>query len=535
MKLKQETQTELSEIVYNWLTRSGNKINSDYCKQEITSHSDYPAITSVVDFLDAGNMSYQAVQTDASYIHQFNYPLLAHIKKTGNEYLHFIPNIDAWELEKETTQHWSGITIFPEKNTYWKNEENNEAIRNTQKQKFLFGAWCGIGFLMFTTSVIFRSEVLYNLFGFFSVIGVFISATAFATELGIQSNTVKQVCGAVSKGGCEAVLKSKLAKGIFRITAGDAAVLYFTGQFIVYLIAIFFEPAFSALPYMSLLGIAIAGISIYSQAVVIKQWCALCLAIASVLILQAIVGIFLLGIFSFYSLVILVTITFLLLPILFPIKTLLKDILAAKPKLVELKKWQSDANIFSAQLEKEQSVDITIWENDLVIGDINAPIMITVACNPYCYPCAKAHKKLDQILEKFKGKVKVQIRLLCSPTNENDKNYIAVKAILQQAALAKTNFVLQQMLSDWFEWMNYDKWTNKWNDNIDQEAKRLLYIKSDSAMTEYNVMSHANWVNSNNITHTPTFFINSKKLPGRYSLNEIEKLIPQLIGYYEEI
>lgn len=126
-------QTELFAVVYDWLTNAGIKLNKEYCRQEITTHADYLAITSIVDFLDAGNMGYQAVQADASYIHEFNYPLLAHIKKPGNECLQIISNTAAWDAQKETTQHWSGITIFPEKTTNWQNKENNQAIKNTNK------------------------------------------------------------------------------------------------------------------------------------------------------------------------------------------------------------------------------------------------------------------------------------------------------------------------------------------------------------------------------------------------------------------
>jgi protein-disulfide isomerase/uncharacterized membrane protein len=515
LKQQKETQTELAAIAHHWLTAIGIKINKTHCTQEITTHADYPAITSLVDFLDAGNMRYQAVQADASYIHEFNYPLLAHIKKPGNEYLQSIPNASAWDAQKETTQHWSGITIFPEKNTTWHNEENTLAIKAAQKQQYLFAAWCGIGVLFFAVSAYYRQELWYNIFGLFSLIGVFISIAAFGTELGIQSNAVKQVCGAVSKGGCETVLKSKLAKGIFGITPSDMAVLYFAAQFLVYLVAAFFTNTFSTLPYIGLLGIAIAGASIYTQAMIIKKWCALCLGIASILLLQGLVAPFLLNSFSLQSLLIFGLTILLITAILLPIKTLLKANITAKPKLVELTKWQADASIFLARLEKEQTVDTTTWENDLVIGNPNAPIMITVACNPYCGPCAKAHKELDKILEKFEGKVKVQIRLLCNPANEKDNRTIAVKAILQQAITIENNKNLQAILNDWFEWMNYEKWITKWNIKEPKDIKNIL-------------LKHEKWVTENNVTHTPTFFVNGKKLPNRYGLLEIEQLIPNL-------
>lgn len=153
---------------------------------------------------------------------------------------------------------------------------------------------------------------------------------------------------------------------------------------------------------------------------------------------------------------------------LYPAKQLIKTNKSNEQKLAELKKWKTDAQIFITQWQQEQPVDTTIWENDLLIGNPDAPLLITVACNPYCGPCAKAHEQLDGMLEKFHGKLAVQIRLLCDPKNEKDKRTIAVEAILRQAAVLSDKQVLQQILTDWFKWMNYEKWSNKWNNKSTQ-------------------------------------------------------------------
>ena len=75
--LETKISTGLSQAIHEWLTLSGNRISRYYCEKEITSHADYPAITAVVDFLEVGNMRYQAVEADASFVNEFNYPLVA--------------------------------------------------------------------------------------------------------------------------------------------------------------------------------------------------------------------------------------------------------------------------------------------------------------------------------------------------------------------------------------------------------------------------------------------------------------------------
>ena len=51
------TQNELWQTVYDWLLATGNKVIKTYCRQEITSHPDYPALTAVTHFLDDGAMN----------------------------------------------------------------------------------------------------------------------------------------------------------------------------------------------------------------------------------------------------------------------------------------------------------------------------------------------------------------------------------------------------------------------------------------------------------------------------------------------
>ncbi len=521
---KTNTGTELWQLTQNWLLQLGNTPNTKYCREEITTHPDYPAMTSVVDFLDSGNMKYQAVEADASYIHEFNYPLLAHIRQPGQEYMHIIPNAREWDNQKEITQHWTGITIFAEKNSSWQNEQNTNYQKEAFKNKVFAALLIVVGLGLFIASSVMQSGILTVAFGLLSLIGLIISIVLLGTELGYQSQIVKQVCGAVSNGGCERVLKSKYAKGIFGITPSDASVLYFGGQFIIYLLSSLYPVFLQGIFLLAYAGIIIAVWSIYTQAAKLKQWCALCLGVAAVLILQTalvlpnsqlLIPNSITPIAAFLLLIVLLSL------ILLPIKQLIKTNNTNQQKLTELKKWKTDANLFITQWQQEQQVDTTIWQNDLVIGNIDAPILITVACNPYCGPCAKAHQQLDDLLHRFTGKLKVQIRLLCDAKNETDRRTVAIKAILQKAETISNNAELQQMLTDWFQWMDLEKWNAKW--------------KTESNAEESGKLQHHNkWMEESEIQFTPTFFINGRRLPGRYALKDIEILWPQLIEILTE-
>jgi uncharacterized membrane protein len=508
-------QFELWQTVYIWLKACGNKPSRTFCKEEITTHPDYPSLLSAIDLLDSGGMSFKAVQADASYIAEFNYPLLAHIKQPGEERMHIIENAGEWEKQKPITQHWSGITIFPEQNGTWQNEQNENYLRREVKNKILVVALSLTAIALLVNSMLQLPELFTNLFGLLSILGLATSIVALRTELGFQSELVKQVCGTFSKGGCEKVLKSSYAKGFAGITPADFAVLYFAVQFPYYLLACWHPSWFPALFLFALPGIGISAISIFIQAAKLKEWCILCLGIALTLTLQ-----FAIFIIEYrgrinYKHPILFGGLFLALSIpYFFIKQLVKTNASNKRKSAELKKWKLDAGLFINLLRQEPRADVSIWKNDLLLGDPNAPLQITVACNPYCRPCAKAHVQLDSLMHRFSGKIKVQVRLLFPIEDTNNRLTIATKSILTKSFSIKHNGQLQEMLTDWFASMDFEKWSGKWKLETTDITERMN--------------QHTQWIIENNITFTPTFFVNGRKMPGRYSLNDLEVLIPQL-------
>ncbi len=515
---KANTATELWQLTQNWLSILGIKPNSKFCREEISTHPDYPAMTAVTDFLDGGNMQYNAVQADASYIHEFNYPLLAHIQQPGNQYLHIIPNTAEWDRQKEITQHWSGIVLYPEKNAAWQNEQNQAYQKEALKNKMSVTALILLALGILAASSLYQTGISVGIFGLLSLLGLIISLFLLGSELGYQSEIVKQVCGAVSDGGCQKVLKSKYAKGLFGVTPADASVLYFATQFIMYLLSPWLAGFLNCVLLISIAGVPIAAWSIYTQAVKLKQWCALCLGVIGVLLLQATLVLllpqFLILNTAIPYIAFIVLFSFLLI-VMMPVKALIKANKTNQHKLAELKKWKADAELFVAQWRQEQAVDTTLWQHDLLLGNPHAPVLITVACNPYCGPCAKAHVQLDNLLHRFPNNVKIVVRLLCNADDEIDKRSIAVKAILQHAESCNDNLELQQMLTDWFALMNFENWSKKWGTNIDVDVKDKL-------------LAHGKWVEESNIQFTPTFFINGRKLPGRYGLKDLEILLPQL-------
>lgn len=395
MSYKKNTSAELWQTTHNWLMVSGNAVNKKYCREEVSTHPDYPSLTAVTDFLDTGGMEYNAVQADASYITEFNYPLLAHIKQPGHEYMHLISHSGEWDSEKEITKNWTGIVLYPDGGARWQHKEHDAYRLKQQRNRVWQIAAVLFASGIFTLLVYNNPNPVYAMMGILSLTGIVLSTWITGTELGVQNSIVKQVCGAVGKGGCEKVLKTNYANGFAGLTTGDLALIYFTTQFATFIGTAIYPAMFSAMLLVSFTGIVVAGWSIYTQAVTLKQGCALCLGIVAVLLLQFVLAVFvaantgILSMFNWQAIASFAALACLAGLIVQPIKQLLTDNHTNTQKLAELKKWKLDAGLFLAQWQQEQKIDTTEWENDLIIGNPQAPVKIIVACNPYCGPCAK--------------------------------------------------------------------------------------------------------------------------------------------------
>lgn len=91
-------------------------------------------------------------------------------------------------------------------------------------------------------------------------------------------------------------------------------------------------------------------------------------------------------------------------------------------------------------------------------------------------------------------------------------------AILASFLQLKSSLTTKQLLraiGDWFKVMDYQKWNNMWPNT------NTINVQED-------LLRHRSWFTDSRIRATPTLFINSKKMPGRYSISDFKLLIPSL-------
>jgi predicted DsbA family dithiol-disulfide isomerase len=145
------------------------------------------------------------------------------------------------------------------------------------------------------------------------------------------------------------------------------------------------------------------------------------------------------------------------------------------------------------------------------LGKLEANNIITMVTNPYCPPCAKTHKLLDEFL---KERGNVQARIVFTANNTNNDIKTPVSRHLMALNELKDKTIVRKALHDWYEQKqkNYDAWA------------KAYPIKLNG--TEYHkIDTQKAWCKMAEVTATPTMLLNGYRLPDLYQLTDLKYML----------
>jgi hypothetical protein len=341
-------------------------------------------------------------------------------------------------------------------------------------------------------------------------------------DLGIENRLADQVCG--KDADCNEVIHSKGTKLPLGVRWSDIGMIYFCFLMLLLLFSPFARINGSLYAILSPLTISVLPLtllSIYYQLRIVKKWCRLCLIIVFLLWIQfAIILDIKKGAFNSFQIgtVLSIFVLFLVVAGWFLIKALFKENRKLETENYAGKRFRNNPDVFKALLERQKKVDTTAFENDLQLGDPDAPLQILVACNPYCWPCAKAHEVLHDLVEKYD--IGLTVRFTVKTGNNEDEKFKASEYIIR---LVKDEPVAykRNVLYNWYKEMNLDKFSKLYS----------LYGKDKVGVSEI-INQYEIWSEEARIQYTPTIFINGYELPVLYKAEDLKILIR---GITEEI
>ena len=501
--------------------------------EQVESHPDYPSLYSISDSLTKWKVENAAFHVDAEKLDELPVPFIAHTRKGGGNFV-LVQNVNgtidfinekgkAENTSRENfLKNWTNTVLLAEKK-----EASGEKEYNKQKKKEIISA-LRIPFIAVSALLL---VVLYTvLFGgaatglasslllFTKLAGCIVTGLLLWFEVDKANPVLQQICSGGKNTNCTAVLSSKSSKLFSWLGWSEAGFFYFAGSFLSLLLTANFQlSTFSLLPWLNLVALPYTIFSIYYQWRIAKQWCPLCLAAQALLLIE-----FTISYFGFWAvpsnkLIIssanqLIILTSFLLPILFWVATK-KAYLSAqagKQYKKELNRLKYNKEIFTALLQKQKSITASTEGLGISIGNPYAKHTIVKVCNPYCGPCARAHKIIDELLEGND----VNVRIIFMVADDVDDKAKVVKTFI---ALHEQNNEKQitKALDDWYS-----------SDKKDYAAFANKYVPSDKMTLQGNKLdTMKKWCDEVGISFTPTIFIDGYQLPLLYKIEDLKNLL----------
>lgn len=519
----------LQRQIYRWLNSMGINIASSLLSHSLQSHPDYPSLKSVTDTLDELGIDNAALIIDKERLHEAPLPFLAHNTSKG-EFI-IINNAEKQiKANPDFEKNWNGTALLAEKPSTWRSIENENWLAKERKSRQTILA--AILFVITIAAISLMNNFSWQITGLLitTLTGLIIAVLIVQHELGISNELTEQLCRAGKHTDCDAVLHSKGSHLSKWMNWADAGIVYFTSYSLLLVTLLYTQntAGISLLAVLSCAAVPFTLFSLYYQWRVVKKWCTLCLLTVGVLWLQfalllpvtvpapLISGSLSKGELSNISFNTISFTAFMFSAVaagwLLVIKPALQKNKELTDKNFSLLRFKNNPDVFKAFLKQQRKVDTAPFANDLQLRNPDAAVQIVVACNPYCGPCATAHKILHTLAEATD--IGLTIRLSVNAENNEDKRTAATAYIMQVVNNMGADFK-RKVLHDWYALMDLEKFREK-------------YPLQKEANMQQQLQEHEDWNKKADITFTPTIFINGYELPKQYKINELKRLIKQL-------
>lgn len=498
-------------------------VSPSFIKARLKSHPDYPNLSSLTDTLDELEISYTAFVTDKSNYASLQYPMFVHVNTTKDEYFTVVKSKKIFELNvNNILENWDGTTIIIQNPKPAKNGIQENWLKKYKSETTIESFLCLSIAILISLLCSFSQNTSASILLLLSTVGLIASFGIFKFEIGLDSFVSKKLCSTAES--CSKTLSKESNNWLSKIPLSDIGISYFIFQITYCCAYLFLDSSFlSSYPliFSSLAATLFVIPSLYVQGFILKSWCRMCLLVLGILVMEGILA-FTFKFDSLASFKRLIQISGVSAIILFlsvfswlRVKALLIESYKALENYIDFQKWKRDPFIFFSLLYNQKRLKHSSSFPGMIMGSKNPKLVITMACSPFCKPCAATHKVLDKLVS-INKEIQLDIKFAFSPKSLDSKTEDAMKLIL--AAYNKEG---SKVVHEWFQMKDIKEFEKKYgyNQTLDEDITNQL-------------LSHAEWSEQNNITHTPTLFLNGYLIPQQYNP---EDLIPMINIITEEI
>lgn len=461
------------------------------------------------------NIPNTGIQVTDKNIYSLPTPFIAHIKtdfvvvnnvKDGNVNYYW-NNRNITISEKQFQDLWTGFALIAEPTNdsgepNYKKHIKDEYIRKIQS--FLL---VGIAFMLLSLSCIAQPFPIVNIIMLiFNIGGGIICSLLLQKQIYTHSLYADKICSLFKQKDCNAILESDASKLFGWISWSEIGLGYFiTNILLIALLPNLFKFQFifniCALPY--------ACWSIWYQYKV-KQWCTLCLIVQVLLWCTFFISL-LTNQIQFLSLQLTnVSITIMLYIFIALAINALAILVSKNYKSIhiqqELNSLKAESEVFLTLLKKQPYYKISNSDSQIILGNTQASLRISILTNPHCHPCAQMHKKVEELLMKAGNRLSVQY--IFSSFSEE---LLSSNLFLIAMYISKGEKEARIIFKDWYE---------NGKTVLDKYSKQSsLSLNNKEVMQELH--KHNQWKQMNGLSSTPTILVNGYLLPNKYKIEDL--------------
>jgi len=410
-------------------------------------------------------------------------------------------------------QVWSGIILLAESTSDsiepdYKEHRKDELLHIAQKSILILA-----GFFIFGLTYINHSlfaNLGISLLLIVNLLGVYICSLLVLKQMNIHSQSANKICSLFRKSDCNNVLESKAAKlwGVFGWS--EIGLGYFVANV---LLLLFLPNMVFTLAILNILTLPYSFWSVWYQKTKAKQWCPLCLIVQillwSIFTLNCLFGyicvpefdlsvfleiqfaccVYAVGIFGF---------------------NLVIPIFAGNAKMEQLKqKYNSliaNENVFSILLKQQSHYEVSKTDSQILLGNSEAPMLISILTNPFCSPCANMHIQVKKLLKENYRNVCIQYIF-----SSFDKTQEYVSKYLIAAWMQKEEKEFETIIANWFKRGKY----------LGEAFFKELQLDIINPNVETEFQKHKAWLEKTQLKTTPIILVNGYKLLENYQLEDL--------------
>jgi uncharacterized membrane protein len=408
---------------------------------------------------------------------------------------------------------WSGVILLaePAENAgepAYKENKKKELLNAVQKYLLFFAAGLILVSGYISQSVF--TNLGLNMLLILNLLGIYTGYLLVLKQFHIHSQYADKICSLFKQHDCNDILESKAAKfwGIFGWS--EIGLGYFSANTIILL---FLPSSICFLAIINILALPYSFWSVWYQKFRAKQWCVLCLIVQILFWLLFAVDLFAgfiqLPAFDSTAIsgiaVIICIFGVCILGINWLVPKLSKGNQIEKLKQ-EINSMKSNESVFRVILKERPFVKIEKTDSQIIFGEPDASLQITIFSNPYCNPCAAMHKRIEKLLDNKKDKLCVRYIL-----SAFSKELEMVNKYLIAVYLEKDKHTALQIFSDWFEK----------GKPLSEDFFKEMGLDMNNLEIEAEFQKHAEWKEKSQLRATPTVLVGGYQLPENYKIEDL--------------